>query len=162
MTSSPSNCRPISLIYSYVKISTKDLATRLKPFLNTLIDPTQIVFIKGRTILDNILYAYKVIHQSKRDSEANLICKFNFSKAFDKVNQDYLLNILEFRGFPSKWKGWIRNLLLSSKVVVCLNGDNQIPHRRSFRQGDLLFPYLFIIASNTYCDVERRVLLVLH
>lgn len=51
---SPGDFRPISLINSKLKISSKILATRLSAIMNALVDSDQLTFLKGRCILDNI------------------------------------------------------------------------------------------------------------
>lgn len=49
--------RPISLQNCPMKLVTKILANRLRPFIPTLIDPNQTGFIHGRNIAENFVYA---------------------------------------------------------------------------------------------------------
>nr|GEU75656.1 RNA-directed DNA polymerase, eukaryota, reverse transcriptase zinc-binding domain protein [Tanacetum cinerariifolium] len=44
-----------------------------------------------------------------------MIFKIDFEKTYDSVRWDYLDDILKNFGFGDKWRGWIRNCLMSSK-----------------------------------------------
>lgn len=140
--------RPISLIHAAVKITNKILALRLAPLMNELISPSQSAFIKGRTIHDNFLYVRNLARRFHRTQTPALLMKLDISKAFDSVRWDYLITLLQKRGFPVKWIDWITALLASSTSRVLLNGIplKHIAHGRGLRQGDPLSPLLFILA----------------
>jgi Reverse transcriptase (RNA-dependent DNA polymerase) len=53
--------RPISLINYSVKIITKVLANRMITVIDTIIDKSQITFISGRNIHNNIICAQKIL-----------------------------------------------------------------------------------------------------
>jgi hypothetical protein len=60
--------RPISLIHSFAKLSTKVLANRLAPLLNKLVEANQSAFIRGRSIHDNYMlvqHSIKSLHRRK-------------------------------------------------------------------------------------------------
>ena len=58
--------RPISLCNVVYKIRAKVLPNRLKVILPLIISDAQFAFIPGRSICDNILAAFEVIHCMKR------------------------------------------------------------------------------------------------
>jgi hypothetical protein len=74
--------------------------------------------------------------------------KLDISKAFDSVYWQCLPEVLEALGFSTKWRDWISDLFRSSSSKILINGapSQSIPHARGLRQGDLLWPLLFILA----------------
>jgi hypothetical protein len=93
--------RPISLIHSFAKIISKILALRLALKMHELISPCQSAFIKGRSIHDNFLYVRNIARRFHRNGTPSLLVKLDISKAFDSVRWDYLLSLMQHRGFPS-------------------------------------------------------------
>ena len=91
--------------------------------MDSLIDLAQSAYIKGRSIFDNIFCAYKILYYTRHSSLEGILYKLDFSKAFDKLDLNYLIRLLKHRGFPTKWLLWMENIFLSSKVAVCINGE---------------------------------------
>jgi mannosylglycoprotein endo-beta-mannosidase len=140
--------RPISLIHAIAKIFTKVLALRLAPLMGQLISTSQSAFIKKRNIHDNFLYVRNLTRRFHRTKTSALLLKLDISKAFDSVRWDYLLSVMQHRGFPTRWQNWVTTLLSSSSLRIMLNGTPLLPiqHGRGLRLGDLLSPLLFILA----------------
>jgi hypothetical protein len=73
---------------------TKLLTNSLSLVLDPLIDDSQAAFIKGRLIGDNIVCAHEILHQVRLSKQKGLLLKLDFEKAFDKVNWDFLIEVL--------------------------------------------------------------------
>ncbi|KAK1653855.1 hypothetical protein QYE76_071660 [Lolium multiflorum] len=142
--------RPISLIHIVPKIIAKAMAIRLQAKMNDIISPCQSAFISSRSIHDNFMYvrgAARRLHQRRSPA---LIIKLDIAKAFDSVRWDYILDLLQRRGFRNRWSAWIALLFSTSISRILLNGfaGYEIVHGRGLRQGDLLSPLLFDIAMD--------------
>jgi hypothetical protein len=117
-----SDFRPISLIHAIAKIIAKLLALRLAPFMNDLVSNAQSAFIKKRSIHDNFLYVKNLATSFHKSKTPTLLFKLDIRKAFDSVSWEYILDLLQRRGFPARFRDWIATLFSTSTSRVLLNG----------------------------------------
>jgi hypothetical protein len=70
-------------------------------------------------------------------------------KAFDKMEREFILSIMQRLGFHSSWLSWIRLCISSSSFSILINGSpfGLFSPKKGLKQGDPLFPFLFIIGS---------------
>ena len=87
--------RPISLLNVDYKIGSKALATRLEKVLPDIINHNQCAYVKGRTIFDAIRSINDVMEYTKLNNIPGLMTSFDFKKAFDSLNWQYVVNTLE-------------------------------------------------------------------
>jgi Reverse transcriptase (RNA-dependent DNA polymerase) len=71
--------------------------------VNSLIDPSQTAYMQGRSIFDNIIYAQEILFQTRKTKSKGIMLKLDFVKAFDRINWDYIQEVLQTRGFGKKW-----------------------------------------------------------
>ncbi|WMV47268.1 hypothetical protein MTR67_040653, partial [Solanum verrucosum] len=76
--------RPISLISSIYKITSKLLANRLKTVIGKLVSGSQNAFVRGRQISDAALIANEALDWKIKSGEPGLLVKLDIEKAFDK------------------------------------------------------------------------------
>lgn len=85
--------RPISLSNVLYKTISKVLANRLRPLISNWISPEQAAFIHSRSIMDNALTAYEILHHmhcKTKGKAGEVALKLDISKACDSVSWSYL------------------------------------------------------------------------
>ncbi|XP_039058529.1 uncharacterized protein LOC120202126 [Hibiscus syriacus] len=87
--------RPISLVGGLYKILSKVLSRRLRLCMGGLIGQSQFAFILGRQICDCSLIANEAIDFWRRKRREGLVFKVDFKRAYDTVDWDFLIQIME-------------------------------------------------------------------
>ena len=95
--------KPISLVGGLYKILKKVLANRLRRVVGQVVSTTQNDFVEGIQVLDAVLIANEAIDALLKRKEKGHICKLGIEKAYDHLNLNFLLGVMEKMGFGRKW-----------------------------------------------------------
>ncbi|XP_059295528.1 uncharacterized protein LOC132048859 [Lycium ferocissimum] len=92
--------RPIRLSSFANKIISRVLYERIVPLFPAIISTMQTGFVKGRSIVENVLLAQEIIRDiNKRNKLHNVVVKLDMAKAYDRVSWIYLTKVLRLFGF---------------------------------------------------------------
>ena len=140
------------------KLISKTLASRLKEVLPTLISPQQTAYVKGRNISESGRLISDILEICDNQNINGYMVTMDIEKAFDSLDHDFLLTVLEKIGFGNFFISWIK-ILLSNQESCVVNGGRTtkyFPLERGARQGDPISAYLFIIALEVLLIMLRN------
>jgi hypothetical protein len=142
------NYRGISIMNALAKLYDSVLNYRLSQWCKPL--PEQAGAQKGRGCVEQITTLRILIETARHTKQPLYIVFIDFSKAYDNVNRQQLLNILARKGCSQKFLAAITDSLRSTTNII---GTEEFEANRGVRQGApascLLFTlYIDIIAEN--------------
>ncbi|KAA3470829.1 reverse transcriptase [Gossypium australe] len=154
------NFRPISLCTVMYKLVTKTIDKWLQDVMGICIDKAQSAFVPGRLISDNVLLAYELLHtfrQKRMGKKGYMAVKLDMSKAYDRVEWDFVKQMMKQMGFASRWIELIMKCITTASYAVIINGNRgrNFQPTRGLRQGDPLSPFLFLICSEGLSTLMR-------
>lgn len=141
------NWRPLTMQTTTLKIISKIIARRFKKVIDHLVDGQQTGFIRGRSILDNIL-AFRVGQDFVRSKYIVVVFfMIDFMKAYNKVSHTFLAATLRSMKLSEKFISLVMGLLLQSTSKVHQNGyfTQEILLTRGIQQVCPLAPLIYAI-----------------
>ncbi|XP_021738808.1 uncharacterized protein LOC110705275 [Chenopodium quinoa] len=144
-----SQFRSIGLCNVLYKCISKCLARRLRWILPDIVLDFHNAFVPGRLISDNCLMVHEILsfmNASKARKRFYAALKLDMNKAYDRVEWDFLCRCVS---------------TVSYQVLVNGSPTEVFRPQRGLRQGDPLFPYLFVLCMEVSPPACEEVLNVL-
>ena len=131
------NWRTISLLNYDYKIITKVLTSRRRDILPKIIHPNQKCGIKGRSIHDGAALIRDLIDYVNYKNLPGLIISLDQTKAYDRIEWNFLFNVLEKFNFGPNFIHMIKTCYTDIESCVKVNGYTSIYVNlsRGIRQG---------------------------
>jgi len=139
------NYRPISSMNTDCKMFTNLVNGRLAPWAVAKLHEDQKGFVPGRQMYEHTRLATKVAHLCDSSGTKGFIVGLDQAKAYDRVDQAWLLDVLSVMGVSADVCGLVENVLPGCRSRVRINGgySPKFSLRRGVRQGDPLSCLLF-------------------
>jgi hypothetical protein len=127
--------------------------------MNLLTSANQTVFIKDKFIFESVVSAHEVIHAVNHNKEKGDVLKLDYEKAFDKVNLDFLDELLIKRYFSPTFRNFIRLITRGGSVSVKVNGveGNSFTTWKGLKKGDPLSSLLFNFVVDVFTHILNKV-----
>ncbi|KAH3757209.1 Pol protein [Pelomyxa schiedti] len=146
--------RPISPPNADNRIITKAIAHTLNPLIADLCHPNQNGFFEGRLIDNNITSISNLFYGARSKRMPIQFLFTDFSKAYDNLDRDAIIQILQHIEMTPKWVNVIQHLMQTTEAY--LPSGIHFPLRRGVRQGCPLSPILFNIVIDTLLRMLQR------
>ena len=154
----PKNWRPISLLNTDYKLASKIITERLKKVMASIVHQDQTCGVLGRSIFSNLHLVRDVLDFIDKTNEPAVLVTLDQEKAFDRVDHEFMLRVLQKFGFGPSFCQWVGIFYGRAFSRILINGSLSSPVYlyRGVRQGCPLSPLLYVLVSEVLSTQIRH------
>ena len=151
------NYRPIALLQTFYKLLASMLKQRLAAGLEPWLHKTQYGFRSNKSTSQALFLARRLMDLAERQGTNMTLILLDWEKAFDKIDQNMLLQVLQRLALPQNIIAVVQNIYKEAKFRVVRGEQNSTFRTQDsgIRQGCPLSPYLFgIVMTAIFQDIR--------
>lgn len=87
-----------------------------------------------------------------------MVVKMDMSKAYNRVEWDFVSQVLHRLGFHEKWINWVMECITSVSYKFLINDNiyGVVKPHRGIRQRDPISPYIFILCREVFSSLCKK------
>ena len=95
----------------------------MKDVLPSLVSDKEAAFVKGRSLVHNVLICHDQLRHYNRKTSPRRMMKIDLRKAYDMVSWEFVTEALEVYGFHSSFIQMVMVCMSSTKLTVRINTE---------------------------------------
>jgi hypothetical protein len=96
--------RPLTILNTDLKLLTRIIVNRLKPWMPNLLTNSQHCGIAGSSIFDTLATFRDVVAYAEETRTPMCVLSLDFQGAFDNISHEYLYEVIHRHGFSDKFR----------------------------------------------------------